>query len=106
MLIFIVVFGLIIFFLVDYLGSPIKGFHCYATISFVVGSLTSMLCGFIGMKIAVSANFRTTYKAVGSLSEAFKVAYRAGCVMGFSSTGISLGVLLTMMLVFDKVFDP
>ena len=34
-----------------------------------------MLCGYIGMKIATCANFRTTYKAINNLEEAFKVAY-------------------------------
>lgn len=70
MTIFIVVFGAIVFLLVDYLGSN-NGVVFYATSAFVVGSFTSMLCGFIGMRIAVEANYRTTYKATLSLSEAF-----------------------------------
>ena len=101
---FILGFGIVIFFIVDFLGE--KKFQFYATIAFVVGSLTSMLCGYIGMKIAVCANYRTTYKAMTSLPEAFKLAYRAGCVMGFSSVGIGLGVLLTLLLVYVKIFNP
>ena len=34
------------------------------------------------------------------------MAYRAGCVMGFSSTGISLGVLTTLLLLFVHFFEP
>ena len=79
---------------VDILGHDSKAFRAYAAIAFVTGALTSMLCGFISMKIAVAANFRTTYKAMTSLSAAFETAFRAGCVMGFSSVGIGLGVLL------------
>lgn len=71
MTIFIVVFSFVIYFLVDYYGTTMKGFHCYATVSFIVGAFTSMLCGFIGMKIAVATNFRTTYKATSNLADAF-----------------------------------
>lgn len=61
--------------MVDYVGSNIGGVRFYGTFAFLVGCLTSMVCGFIGMRIAVSANFRTTYKAISSLEEAFSVAY-------------------------------
>lgn len=71
MSIFIVIFGVIVFFIVDYLGAEIPEVRFYATVAFFVGSVTSILCGYIGMKIAVSANYRTTYKAISSLEEAF-----------------------------------
>ena len=106
MTIFIVVFAAIVLLVVDTLGHSTPGFRAYACIAFITGSLTSMLCGFIGMKIAVAANFRTTYKAMSSLSAAFQTAFRAGCVMGFSSVGIGLGVLLTIMLVYCNIFQP
>jgi Na+/H+-translocating membrane pyrophosphatase len=35
----------------------------YTTIAFATGSLTSILCGYIGMRIATAANYRTAYKA-------------------------------------------
>jgi len=47
----------------------------YGTFAYIVGSLTSILCGYIGMRIAVAANFRTTYKAIYSLEGAFNCAY-------------------------------
>ena len=49
---FIIIFGIVIFFVVDFLGSERK-FTPYATIAFIVGSITSMICGYIGMAIAV-----------------------------------------------------
>lgn len=52
------------------------------------------------MRIAVVANYRTTYKCIESLAEGFRVAYRAGCVMGFSSVGISLIILLSLMIIY------
>lgn len=72
---FILIFGLIIFVIVDLWGQEKFHFRCYATISFVVGAYTSILCGFIGMRIAVVSNYRTTYKCIEGLSEGFKVAY-------------------------------
>jgi Na+/H+-translocating membrane pyrophosphatase len=71
MLLFIGIFGFVVFLIVDWLGNETGNVKIYATLSFVLGSITSMLCGFIGMKIAVAANYRTTYKAISSLEEAF-----------------------------------
>ena len=103
---FILIFGLVVFLVVDLWGQEKVEFRCYATISFVIGSYTSILCGFIGMRIAVVANYRTTYKCMDSLAEGFKVAYRAGCVMGFSSVGISLSILVSLMIIYQKVMNP
>lgn len=58
------------------------------------------------MRIAVVSNYRTTYKCVESLAEGFKVAYRAGCVMGFTSVGLSLSILLSLMIIYQKVMNP
>ena len=49
---FIVVFGAVVFFVVDFIGEG-KAIAFYATIAFVIGSITSMICGWIGMAIAV-----------------------------------------------------
>lgn len=51
MTIFIVIFSIVVFFLVDFMGTGHLVF--YATIAFIVGSFTSILCGYIGMSIAV-----------------------------------------------------
>jgi hypothetical protein len=59
LLIFVVVLALIIFFV----GEKIQ-WTAYTTIAFICGSFTSMLCGFLGMKIAVKSNYRTTYSAL------------------------------------------
>lgn len=64
MLVFIVIFGAIVFVVVDMYGHGEVKFRAYATCAFVIGALTSMLCGFIGMRIAVAANYRTTYMAM------------------------------------------
>lgn len=68
--------------------------HGYYTASaFLVGAVVSMVSGSLGMAIATSANYRTTYSAKHSLPLAFKTAYRAGVAMGFAL--VSLGLLGT-----------
>lgn len=58
------------------------------------------------MRIAVVSNYRTTYKAIDSLAAAFNVAYRAGCVMGFTSVGLSLSILCSIIILYIKVMNP
>jgi H(+)-translocating pyrophosphatase len=106
MTIFVLLFSIVVYFMVDHIGSEDKGFRVYATVSYLVGSFTSMICGYIGMAIAVKANFRTTYKAISSLSDAFKTAFRAGCVMGFSMISLSLLILLTLFEVYKSSYKP
>lgn len=74
----------------------------YTTIAFVTGALTSMFCGAFGMKIATFSNYRTTISAKTSLGSAFKTAYRAGCVMGFTLVSISMIVLLFLILIYKN----
>lgn len=74
----------------------------YTTIAFVTGAITSMFCGAFGMKIATFSNYRTTISAKTSLGAAFKTAYRAGCVMGFTLVSISSLVLLVLILIYKN----
>lgn len=104
---FVIVFSGVVFALVDMYGQEgDKVFRAYATIAYFVGSITSMICGFIGMKIAVAANFRTTFKAIYSLEGAFNTAYQAGCVMGFSTCALALGILAVIMVAYVQINQP
>ena len=102
--IFICVFSVIIWFFVDFVGSDHLQFYTF--VCYIIGSATSMICGALGMSIAVASNFRTTFKAQTSLDAAFNVAYRGGTVMGFLTVGLSLSVLLTIFLFCTHVFQP
>ena len=106
MAVFIVIFSIVIILVVDIYGQKTPKFRAYATIAFIVGSVTSILCGWIGMSIAVAANYRTSYRALFGMDAAFSVAYRGGCVMGFASVGLALGILMALILVYLAVYNP
>jgi hypothetical protein len=59
LLVFVSIMALLIFFF-----GEIRQWTFYTTISFICGALTSMLCGYLGMKIAVNSNWRTTFSAL------------------------------------------
>ena len=61
--------------------------------AFVIGGGTSILCGYIGMSIAVYANARTATMCQVSWTDGFNTAFRAGSVMGFCLTSIGLLIL-------------
>ena len=108
MCIFIVFFGAVVFVIVDYMGqlTAKKEFRLYATVAYVIGSITSMVCGWIGMSVAVKANYRVTYKAMESLEGAFQTAYAAGSVMGFSMISVSMMMITALLIAYKNTFNP
>mmetsp|Transcript_40966 Transcript_40966/g.63055 ORF Transcript_40966/g.63055 Transcript_40966/m.63055 type:complete len:191 (+) Transcript_40966:339-911(+) len=68
----------------------------WTTIAFLVGAITSMLSGYIGMSVAVFSNYRCSYKAIYSMQGAFNIAFRAGIVQGFSLVSL---LVLTLTIV-------
>jgi len=90
MLVFIVLFG---GFVAGFVGPT-------SSVAFVVGAVTSILAGWIGMKIAVFTNTRTTHECwapENGVTRGYAVAIRGGCVMGFSL--VSLGLLNLFILI-------
>ncbi len=68
-------------------------------LSFMVGAICSGLAGFFGMRVATSANYRTTAAARTSLNAALNIAFGGGSVMGMSVVGLAtlgLGLLLIL----------
>jgi len=74
----------------------------YAAIAFVVGSVTSTACGFLGMKIATASNSKTAHQCWENCKEGYKVAIWGGSVMGLSLVSIGLLVLFGLILVFKS----
>jgi len=64
------VFALIILIAVDCYGND-WNFQIYTTAAFILGAFTSIVSGFIGMRIATFSNSRTAYSAINSLADAF-----------------------------------
>ena len=72
----------------------------FSTIAFVLGAVTSLVSGFLGMKIATYANARTTLEARKGVGKAFITAFRSGAVMGFLLAASGLLVLYIAINLF------
>jgi len=83
-----------------------RGF--FTMISFILGALTSMVSGYLGMKVAVFSNVRTTISAQKTgWTACFNTAFRAGAVMGFALCGLGMLMLYITMLLFTLRYpDP
>jgi len=77
------------------------------TVAFVVGALTSILCGFLGMKVAVFSNARTTIACASPSSpyeKGFNTSFSAGSVVGFGLVSITLISLYLLLIGFNKAY--
>ena len=117
MAVFMVVFSAIIVVLIGASG----GDHSWSNgvlsmVAFVVGCLTSIVSGYIGMRIAVFTNSRTALQAwgfwtgrvqstdrTGNYSDAFRTAFQGGCVMGFSLVSLGLLALFALIQVYKAI---
>jgi len=71
-------------------------------LGFLIGSYLSLFSAFVGMKIATSANVRTTNAARKSARKAMKIAFLGGSVTGLSIIGTSvLGISILYILFGD-----
>ncbi len=73
-------------------------------ISFILGAFCSALAGFFGMRVATSANVRTTNSARESLNRALQVAFSGGTVMGMCVVGLGVLGLGLLFLIYSFVF--
>lgn len=102
---FVVLFSLIIFLFIWWS----EGFFLsiLTTIAYILGAVTSIASGYIGMKVAVFSNVRTTINAQkDGYTRCFNTAFRAGSVMGFALTGLGLVVLYLLLLQYSLFFGP
>ncbi|XP_070668955.1 pyrophosphate-energized vacuolar membrane proton pump-like [Malus domestica] len=119
--VFMVVFAILIFlFLGSVEGFSTKSRPCtydaaktckptlataiFSTVAFVLGGITSVLSGFLGMKIATYANARTTLEARKGVGKAFITAFRSGAVMGFLLATNGLLVLFITINLFKMYY--
>jgi Na+/H+-translocating membrane pyrophosphatase len=108
---FIVVFGFaMIFFVARVDGGWDFKVGTLTAFSFVVGAVTSMVSGYLGMMIAVFTNARCTMCATltpeaTAWRESFNSAFRGGAVMGFALSGLGLIVMYFLMCLYVSAFD-
>lgn len=72
--------------------------------AFIIGAVFSALAGNIGMRIATSANGRTTKAAMTSLPDALKVSFNGGAVMGLGVAGLAVLGLSLLFILFVSSF--
>ena len=77
-----VIFILLFLFIKDAAGAT--------AIGFLIGAFCSLAAGYIGMRIAVLANVRTTQAASSSRTLALRVAFNGGAVTGLLVVGLAL----------------
>lgn len=103
---FVAVFAVLVLVLVTW-GTGwnwIRG--TFTAISFLLGAFTSMASGYLGMKVAVFSNVRTTVSAQkAGWTACFNTAFRAGAVMGFALCALGMIMLYVTLLVF-KLYYP
>jgi len=76
--------AVLIFFIIGLSRSWWSGF------GFLIGAAFSLLAGYIGMRVAVLANVRTTQGATKSRHAALQVAFSGGAVTGLLVVGLAL----------------
>jgi len=95
LVIFVIAMFLIIGFLINW---P-------TAISYITGSVASVLAGFIGMNVATRANVRTANAARSGMNRALSIAFSGGAVMGMSVVGLGLLGLGILYFVFGDPSD-
>ncbi len=75
----------------------------FVGVSFIVGALCSGLAGWLGMNTATKSNVRTTQAATTSMSEALKVAFSSGAVMGLSVVGLGILGISVLYYVYGNI---
>ncbi len=94
----------IIIALCTFAGEPFSLYLNYkVAIAFVIGASFSILSGFIGMKVSVNSNIRTSAAAKRSLGEAFKTSFRGGALSGIAVSTLSLFGLFMVVLIYNAL---
>lgn len=100
--IFIAIFAVLIGVLIDDPNAP--GHEgVYTAIAFVLGAVTSILAGYIGMITATKGNVRTAVSARESLARGFDTAINAGAVMGFGLSGLAILGMMFCYLALENI---
>ncbi|MEJ2250307.1 MAG: sodium/proton-translocating pyrophosphatase [Candidatus Lokiarchaeota archaeon] len=92
---------------IKYSHNPFFGFFITAIV-FLIGSISSLIAGFIGMKAATKANILVAEASMDNPNKGFRIAYNGGMITGILNIsmfvfGIWVLLLLTNMNVYLMV---
>ncbi len=102
---FVFIFIVAMAIILPFTAEPVSG-EFYTTVSFVLGAVTSLASGYVGMMAATYANVRTTKECATSIGNGFVVAYRGGQILGFALVGLALLNLTLLIVVVRSLYDP
>lgn len=74
-------------------------------VCFIGGAVFSICAGYLGMNVATKANVRTAEAARHGMSEALKIAFSGGAVMGLGVVGLGIAGVTLAYFVFDRNID-
>lgn len=80
------------------------GFGWKTAFGFLIGGSFSALVGFLGMKISVKANAKTTVAASRGLSSALSLAFKAGSITGLLVPSFGLLSVGILFFIFNQNF--
>lgn len=99
-------FVVIVAILLGVMANSNPNSHWSIAIAFIIGAVSSAAAGYIGMVAATKANVRTTQAAKTSLSNALKVSFTGGAVMGLGVSGLAVLGLGSLFIIFKMIFAP
>lgn len=99
-------FVIIVAILLGVMASSNHTSHWMIAVAFILGAVLSATAGYIGMSVATKANVRTAHAARTSLSNALKVSFTGGSVMGLGVAGLAVLGLGGLFIVLKQIFAP
>ena len=103
------IIAVVIAIVISIVGFAVEDFKDYlnykVAIAFVLGAGCSILSGFIGMKVSVNSNIRTSAAATRSLGEAFQTSFRGGAISGLAVSVLSLAGLFLVFFIYSAWCD-
>lgn len=75
-------------------------------VSYILGALSSVTAGYVGMWIAVNSNVRTTYAAKEhGISKALRIAFNGGLVLGLMVVGVGTLLIAVQYIMYGGTTD-
>ena len=78
-------------------GNLFNGFP-YTTFAYYLGAATSMLTGFVGLRVSTRTNLLTTYLLNTDKEQAFQIAFAGSQVYGYILPSFAVGILNILAL--------